>query len=1109
AQLSLAGGTDAFVARFYPTLFANRNITYFGGASTDQGFAIAVDPESGDVYIAGTTSSESLPGLGAAAQGDLRGVRDAFVARFKDDLTPPVRSTYVGGGDSDKGYAMAIAASGDRVYVAGDTTSDDFPGAGVGAQPENAGAGDVFVARIHTDLTWIERSTYLGGSGQDMGLGIAVNSESGDVYVTGLTSSEDFPRTEGGAQPVHGGGPPVFYRDAFVTRLDAGIGVRSIHVSPAALAFPFIAPGERTGLEVEIANRGVRALAVSAFELSDVTNFACRTGAPPACPDPPFALEPGEACTLQVEYAPPAPGEHRAELSVLSDDPSAPRVTLRLEGGAVAGSWIVETVGRGARSVDLVVDESDRVHLCYFVPPSPARGAALRYATHIIPDPFLGALPMPRPEWTFETIADLAEVGTDCSMAVERDGTWHIAYVVEEILYYLRRGSAPILIAEGVLPECSIALDSSEAPFIAYSPYTIYNPLTGAREHPVPHCAYVPLPDPGSMRISLIPGLDMPGRTGGAGPWTDIAFAPPGFEIPWAVFPVDGELILYEIDPGELCFPPDGPAVATAHHAPRVFPQSCQIAIHTSDWSNPFTLAGLDGRDGAATVRKFEMAPEGIRYDHDPLWPEVEYITTGGGAAEPYLHLSLPRHLYHMPNLALYDRYETSLKYVWINASYQSLERCPLDTCAQRVRGQVTERVDEAGDVGAGAQTDMDPSYNPHIAYLDDTNGTVKYARRIHPSGASVAVSPTRWIFGHRDDWRAFFIWARGTGEAVVHDVRIENAVEGRPEDWRVITDCDLEEGEVIGEDLLGGFSSTMRPVCVEIAPGAVPPCRADLVVETSAGTARAELLYGVWPRDGDGDGVWDGEEGPGGDGNGDGVPDDEQDHVASAQALDGWSYLTVTSPHGTELRDVDVISNPSPDDAPPGVAFPFGFLRFRVIDLSPGDAIDVDVHVSGGWTIDAYWMHGPTPDHPAPHWYEFVFDGTTGAEITGSTITLHFVDGLRGDADITANGTIVDPGAPAVVGMVLFRRGDANVDGGADMSDAVAILGHLFLGGPLNDCEDAADVNDDGRMDISDAVRLLLYLFLGSAQPPEPFMTCGGDPTADDLGCNTFSRCP
>jgi probable HAF family extracellular repeat protein len=89
-----------------------------------------------------------------------------------------------------------------------------------------------------------------------------------------------------------------------------------------------------------------------------------------------------------------------------------------------------------------------------------------------------------------------------------------------------------------------------------------------------------------------------------------------------------------------------------------------------------------------------------------------------------------------------------------------------------------------------------------------------------------------------------------------------------------------------------------------------------------------------------------------------------------------------------------------------------------------------------------------------------------------------------------------------------VFTRGDSNADGSTDISDAVVILGDLFLGAPMNDCQDAADVNDDGKVDISDPVRLLGHLFLGSDRPPDPFGTCDRDPTIDELECESFSKC-
>ncbi|MBN1420938.1 MAG: hypothetical protein JXP34_19360, partial [Planctomycetes bacterium] len=186
----------------------------------------------------------------------------------------------------------------------------------------------------------------------------------------------------------------------------------------------------------------------------------------------------------------------------------------------------------------------------------------------------------------------------------------------------------------------------------------------------------------------------------------------------------------------------------------------------------------------------------------------------------------------------------------------------------------------------------------------------------------------------------------------------------------------------------------------------------------------------------------------------------------------------------------------------------------FRVIDLSPGDAIDVEVRLTGGGTLDAYWMYGPTPDDPSPHWYEFAFDGTTGAEIAGTTITLHFVDGLRGDGDITADGTIVDPGAPAVISTGLFRRGDTNADGQMDIGDAICALNFLF-GAPEDTCKhsvpvclDAADANDDGSHDLGDAITILNLLFLDTGPLPEPFTECGLDPSGDAFDCAHYPPC-
>jgi hypothetical protein len=83
-----------------------------------------------------------------------------------------------------------------------------------------------------------------------------------------------------------------------------------------------------------------------------------------------------------------------------------------------------------------------------------------------------------------------------------------------------------------------------------------------------------------------------------------------------------------------------------------------------------------------------------------------------------------------------------------------------------------------------------------------------------------------------------------------------------------------------------------------------------------------------------------------------------------------------------------------------------------------------------------------------------------------------------------------------------LFRRGDSNRDEKIDISDAVDVLGHLFLGTTTLPCEDAADANDDGEVNISDPVLILNALFLGSGSLPEPAGEKGQDPTSDRLLC-------
>ncbi|MGB5047632.1 MAG: choice-of-anchor U domain-containing protein, partial [Caldilineaceae bacterium] len=118
-------------------------------------------------------------------------------------------------------------------------------------------------------------------------------------------------------------------------------------------------------------------------------------------------------------------------------------------------------------------------------------------------------------------------------------------------------------------------------------------------------------------------------------------------------------------------------------------------------------------------------------------------------------------------------------------------------------------------------------------------------------------------------------------------------------------------------------------------------------------------------------------------------------------------------APTGVTLNNVQALT---PTVAPPAnVGLPQGLIGFEAAGISAGGSMSITLILPQGATATSYWKYGKTADNQTDHWYEFLFDATsqTGAIINGRTITLYFVDGQRGDSDLTANGVITDPGGP------------------------------------------------------------------------------------------------
>src|SRR5437899_3019675 len=212
-QTTSSGGNDAFVTKLNPTGSALLYSTYLRGAF---GESIAVDA-AGNAYVAGIARPTDFPTTLGAFQTAGGG---AFVTKVSPTGTGLAYSTRLGGvSGGDGGQGVAVDAAG-NAYVTGGTDSTDFPTTANAFQPAyGGGPEDAFVAKLNPTGSALIYSTYLGGSGDDIGFGIALDTlPNPNAYVTGSTSSANFATTPGAFQAVFGGGP----EDAFVAKIAEG-----------------------------------------------------------------------------------------------------------------------------------------------------------------------------------------------------------------------------------------------------------------------------------------------------------------------------------------------------------------------------------------------------------------------------------------------------------------------------------------------------------------------------------------------------------------------------------------------------------------------------------------------------------------------------------------------------------------------------------------------------------------------------------------------------------------------------------------------------------------------------------------------------------------------
>ena len=192
-----------------------------------------------------------------------------------------------------------------------------------------------------------------------------------------------------------------------------------------------------------------------------------------------------------------------------------------------------------------------------------------------------------------------------------------------------------------------------------------------------------------------------------------------------------------------------------------------------------------------------------------------------------------------------------------------------------------------------------------------------------------------------------------------------------------------------------------------------------------------------------------------------------------------------------------------APELSPGKVYFSVGILEGFVVDYETGRGIRAEVTLEPG-------RHRGRSASTGKYRLEDVPPGVyTVRAVADGYFTNRLMDvNIPGENRLTVLPAIELLAPPELGGDGGFRRAYVNPDALVDVTDAIAILTFLFLGGIELSCPVAADLNDDDLVDISDAVQLLRFQFLGGTPPSPPFVECGDDPTPGKLTCANSPVC-
>jgi len=201
------GSYDIYVLKMNPKGSNLLYSTFIGGDNYDYGRSIAIDAK-GNAYITGDTRSTNFPTTNNVHDNSYNNLEDTVIFKLNYNGSKLLYSTYVGGNDTDRGYAIAVDAN-ENAYVTGYTRSSDFPTTANVFNSSHTNEDDLFVLKLNQSGKKLIYSTYIGGNNDEMAYDIIIDNLE-NTYITGYTDSTDFPTSINAYDRTHNGSQDVF-----------------------------------------------------------------------------------------------------------------------------------------------------------------------------------------------------------------------------------------------------------------------------------------------------------------------------------------------------------------------------------------------------------------------------------------------------------------------------------------------------------------------------------------------------------------------------------------------------------------------------------------------------------------------------------------------------------------------------------------------------------------------------------------------------------------------------------------------------------------------------------------------------------------------------------